>query len=717
MISLPKSNLFQGAFLSLLVPVITEACLDEWTLKITGKNRCSLSTFISEAETQDIFGSCNNTEVTDVLKNIYEVENFDELSENFDKLCESAYDNESTFDFEGVSGRGSAFDNEYFSGGTFYNEERQDIDEYKVATMQLYADPGARIKNIYDYKAQDKKFSWPHQDITHMQDCELNSIMCCWTQDRQANDNNGNCGTPYPKNCVDKNPADNTDVCFVDSEKSGSIFVYRDNAEDDSHCHGTAWSEDKRHVSARFAANNLFYISQYDHLYKRGYVRNVPGAPMCSCVERMPIATRSDCTQVDLLSEDILFSYSKTFGLKADVSNVKVKFNACQGANNQNNDLRAYHERLRDEGQISETQSDLFEKRLVGKNNCPSEINSFLKEKGYEPMGSVVLTNYQTKDRIFAQKGKKFEGGFGVFSKTLYNDQKWQLRPQPYNKCYGKAEECYLIVNAISGRRLYAQSDKTGSSGVGATPPNYPRYADQHWRLEHTPCGEKMCYLLINIYSDRCLQIQNGRVAAFSADDQKGFNYSLWTIDGNLDFNLESVQAITPSPTSAPTGLPTVSIPEDLFDVPIRNFKNGRKMYAQLNQKWEKGVGAGANNLPIYQDNKWRFQPVACPSDYDTESSSCYFILNMYSNRILYAHNGKNWEKGLGAGPGSMKHKDNYWDLIETDCGEMDKCYFIKNTLSGRYLYSTNSGQWDKGVGALSTLSSLSDGDARWILK
>jgi len=45
--------------------------------------------------------------------------------------------------------------------------------------------------------------------------------MCCWTADRQANDNNGNCATPYDTNCVNADPGDNTDLCAVDMERAG----------------------------------------------------------------------------------------------------------------------------------------------------------------------------------------------------------------------------------------------------------------------------------------------------------------------------------------------------------------------------------------------------------------------------------------------------------------------------------------------------------------
>jgi len=38
-------------------------------------------------------------------------------------------------------------------------------------------------------------------------------------------------------------------------------------------------------------------------MYVRGYVKNIPGAPMCACAEQMPTVSRADCTQIDFESK------------------------------------------------------------------------------------------------------------------------------------------------------------------------------------------------------------------------------------------------------------------------------------------------------------------------------------------------------------------------------------------------------------------------------
>jgi hypothetical protein len=178
--------------------------------------------------------------------------------------------------------------------------------------------------------------------------CTMNAAMCCWPKDRQANDNNGNCAKPYDLNCVDKDPADNTDLCYVDMEDGSAsnefggdgfaVFPGDNNGGEGAiHCHGFAWANDEYDSISRYKANNLFYVSMYDHMYQRGYVENIPGAPMCGCLDQMPIVSRSDCTQVDLEEEFKLVFDGTDFA--ATLIKSEIDFNACRGINNRNNDL------------------------------------------------------------------------------------------------------------------------------------------------------------------------------------------------------------------------------------------------------------------------------------------------------------------------------------------------------------------------------------------
>merc|ERR1740139_821588 len=112
-----------------------------------------------------------------------------------------------------------------------------------------------------------------------------------------------------------------------------------------------------------------FFVSMYDHLHQRGYVKETPAAPMCACAEQMPTATRSDCTQIDVDEKyRIEFSAEEYSAVLIDI---EIDFNGCNGKNNRNNDLAAYVRRLVDEGKITADQRYALSEHLVENNNCP----------------------------------------------------------------------------------------------------------------------------------------------------------------------------------------------------------------------------------------------------------------------------------------------------------------------------------------------------------
>lgn len=123
--------------------------------------------------------------------------------------------------------------------------------------------------------------------------CTAHAAQCCWPRDRQANDNNGNCNSPYDSNCVDKDVGDNTDLCYNKLDAAPYANGIRANGfstydnEGPVHCHGFAWSTKDQEITSRYKANALFFVSMYDHMYQRGYVENIPGSPMCGCVEHV----------------------------------------------------------------------------------------------------------------------------------------------------------------------------------------------------------------------------------------------------------------------------------------------------------------------------------------------------------------------------------------------------------------------------------------------
>lgn len=157
--------------------------------------------------------------------------------------------------------------------------------------------------------------------------------------------------------------------------------LYENGSEGATHCHGLAWAADDNDLISQYKGNNLFFVSMYDHLTQRGYVNEVPGAPMCGCIEKMPVVERSDCTQVDV-THTATFSYDNDGLSVALADESSVVFNACQVENN-NNDLEAYYELLVEQGRATAAEKEEFSKHIVGNGNCPEVTAAFMASKGF----------------------------------------------------------------------------------------------------------------------------------------------------------------------------------------------------------------------------------------------------------------------------------------------------------------------------------------------
>jgi len=361
-----------------------------FTLKL--QDECSLNAlrdsylnYLAEPENQILAqSSCGVDDLDDLLD-----------GQDVDSLCQNAIDinGELTFDEIVQQEKDNKFVESFYRGNTYWNEEVEtnyDLDDPNGPATNVLKEDIAQVPLYYEL-AEQKKVKYPSEiENFDLDTCDLNAVMCCWSLDRQR-DNDGNCARPYDTNCVDKDPADNTDICGVHLERGSSSnnlntdgFTVLEGGNDDgegaTHCHGFAFSNNANDAETRYMGNNLFYISMYDHLYKRGYARNIPGAPMCGCVEQMPVVTRSDCTQVDV-TETFTFVYHPSAGFSVTASDVNIDFNSCQGLG-KNNDLSAYVARLETEGKVTLAQKNELKNHLVENNNCPSAIERSLAYKG-----------------------------------------------------------------------------------------------------------------------------------------------------------------------------------------------------------------------------------------------------------------------------------------------------------------------------------------------
>jgi len=286
---------------------------------------------------------------------------------------------------------GSQFVEIHYQGHGPWNEQTETLlfpSDGDAPAQRLKTD-AAKVNEYYDV-SQGAIFGFPDLPQFDPSVCASNAAHCCWPRDRQANDNNGNCATPYDENCVDKDVADNTDLCYNELEHAPySSHVEADgftvfDEEGPVHCHGFAWANDDQETLSRYKGNALFFVSMYDHMHQRGYVENIAGSPMCGCVEHMPVVSRSDCTQTNVQEHYTFTMEPDATELVGSLDRVQLQYQSCQGANNNNNDLQAYVQQLVNDGKLTTTEQDVFKTRIIGNNQCAAATESLIADRGFE---------------------------------------------------------------------------------------------------------------------------------------------------------------------------------------------------------------------------------------------------------------------------------------------------------------------------------------------
>jgi hypothetical protein len=224
-------------------------------------------------------------------------------------ICPTAYSSRAYIPFTKAANKGTdyEFEKRYFDGQTTWNEQVETLygpNGAGVSSYNLELETRT-IQTFQNGLSSTEQVEFPSM-MSNFASCQSNAAYCCFVTDRQANDGNGNCASPYDLNCVDKDPGDNTDLCYVDHSRgvkstkvnsTGENIFSRDDdnnsnrGEGPIHCHGFGWANDVNDHTSRYKGNNLHYVSMYDHLRQRGYARNVPGSPMCACAEQVCVAT------------------------------------------------------------------------------------------------------------------------------------------------------------------------------------------------------------------------------------------------------------------------------------------------------------------------------------------------------------------------------------------------------------------------------------------
>lgn len=322
----------------------------------------------------------------DEIKLVLGVTTEEEVWMFFFYQCFDFWSAKDTADLGDIGDGTDVFLKSFFDGGTYWNEARETTNINGEVVNVLSEDPGGKIDAVDTGVSRNGIIGLPDQ-LSNFDGCAIRSVMCCWVQDRQAGDDNGNCAEPYDDECVDADPNRNTDLCAVnmgrapESARVGAgVTLFPRGSERATHCHGFAWDDNQVAASNIFKGNMLFHVSMFDHLYTRGYVKNVPGAPMCACAEQMPAVSRADCTETGVL-QDTTFSFAPSLTVRIS-NDFEVVFRACRNPNGPNNDLESYYTHLVAEDRAAPEELAVLKETVVGRGNCPVVVDFILDYLG-----------------------------------------------------------------------------------------------------------------------------------------------------------------------------------------------------------------------------------------------------------------------------------------------------------------------------------------------
>lgn len=279
-----------------------------------------------------------------------------QVYKKIERICSASYD-ASGYDFEKAISSEPQVVREFIDGGTFLNYERD-------SEGSNLAKDGAGI-GFADQYTSDHLLSFPQHHA--LDQCDVGAAMCCWVTSRGASA-----------------LAANSDVCYVDMKASrltahvkDGYSVYGDTAGGgNAHCRGFAWGTDGGSVHGALKGNALFKVGFADHLYAglTGHVEQVPGAPMCGCIDRMPVVTQAACTKVTDATSTVDVAYNKAIGAYHAKYNMgTIEYADC------GSDLKDYYKTL--VGADSH-HAAYMDTRIVGDGKCHGAINVFLEGKG-----------------------------------------------------------------------------------------------------------------------------------------------------------------------------------------------------------------------------------------------------------------------------------------------------------------------------------------------
>ncbi len=260
-------------------------------------------------------------------------------------------------DLSDTLGKGPQYLKNFLDGGTTWNDNYETDD----GKYNLYDDT-AIIREVHENTLRNTIFGAPDggtsahypQYFSNFfrgdQECPMGVIECCYTASRGDTPLEGN-----SEMCA----LDMTGAAKSNHIKSQSYTFYDTQPSNEMYCTGFAYEKDSVEDAVKY--NTLFHLAMKQNLHDKGLVRNIPGAPMCGCVEQMPIVDNADCVKPNV---------QYTMDDNGDVG-VDITWESC------GTDLYSYYEGLSGRNDIEKY---FVKSKIVGKDQCASAATAFMND-------------------------------------------------------------------------------------------------------------------------------------------------------------------------------------------------------------------------------------------------------------------------------------------------------------------------------------------------
>lgn len=295
------------------------------------------------------------------LADLLGVENVPQsIRDELDRRCKIAL--EPKMDLSDTLGMGPQYLKNFLDGGTTWNDNYEnDNGEYL-----LRADTDI-INSVYQESAKNVVFATPDGGTSEHypqyfsnffrgdQECPLGVIECCYTASR------GDVALPG-----------NAEMCALDMTgaaksnhiKSQSYTFFDTQPSNEMYCSGFAYEKESFGDAVKY--NTLFHMAMKKNLRDNGLVKNIPGAPLCGCVEQMPIVDNADCVKA---MDGYTIDGNGNIG-------VNIRWRDC------GMDLYSYYEGLSGRNNIEKY---FVKSKVVGKGQCLSAALSFMNDRMLVP--------------------------------------------------------------------------------------------------------------------------------------------------------------------------------------------------------------------------------------------------------------------------------------------------------------------------------------------